>query len=65
MNDICDGCGILIEDWCFIHFKKLDDYKQNCPCRECIIKSVCSKWCQVRIDYTRSVRLDYIQKIPR
>lgn len=54
MDDICDGC--FIKDrigYCFTHAV---ENGENCPCVNCLIKVICSKACEDRINYsTKSV----------
>jgi hypothetical protein len=62
MSNNCEGCALQV-DWCYVYYNQTDDYKQDCPCKLCIIKPNCSKQCENRKEFARRARLDYVQKI--
>lgn len=43
MDDECDGCRVygLDSEVCFYN----TDYRNNCPCKICLIKMMCLKIC--------------------
>lgn len=55
VDKICKGCSLFNKEFCFIvvptkdkdHLRAVKD----CPCRECLIKAMCSKICNTRFDF--------------
>ncbi len=49
ITDICDGCiGLTGEFYCQVrHYT----WYSNCPCLSCLVKPICTKSCQGRVDY--------------
>ena len=47
-NDKCKGCGVFIKSvGCGVKDSK---YKSKCPCRDCLVKVICSVRCNDRRD---------------
>jgi len=43
----CGFCGIPYNSFCSLD----EEFKSNCPCRNCIVKIICSNKCSSRYDY--------------
>lgn len=51
MNDICDGCVVTRGvGYCLTH---VIENGENCPCVNCLIKVMCSRACEDRINYSK------------
>lgn len=58
IKEMCEGCAGLDEKvTCFV---KVDfDTYDDCPCRNCIIKPICSERCEERVSYYFDKKEEY------
>ena len=56
MENECKGCRTYdanFEDGCTLGFRPRISETEECPCRKCLIKSMCSNVCDELITYLR------------
>ncbi|MFW9872256.1 MAG: hypothetical protein ACFFG0_04065 [Candidatus Thorarchaeota archaeon] len=59
IDEDCQSCSILVK-YCFVlitskyHLEK----SKTCPCRNCLLRVMCSKMCEERSEYFKGISIE-------